>query len=167
MRKILGIDPALINTGWAIICTHNGQKFEYIASGTIKNKLTASDPIADRLLYTAAAIREIILKYNPEESAIEETFVNSNSVTSLKLGMARGAAILTLAQNNLPVTEYSPTFIKKTIVGNGRADKSQILYMIKVLLGASLTAEKFSTMDESDAIAIALTHGFLSKKRYQ
>jgi crossover junction endodeoxyribonuclease RuvC len=148
---IIGVDPGLVKTGYGLIDKIDNQ-IKYVASGVIKTD--ASNPIGKRLLNIYHELNEIIKIYNPQEFAIEETFVNDNPLTSLKLGHARGAAILVGAINNLHITEYSPNLIKKTITGAGKADKTQIQKMIKYILPIST----FKTSDEADALAIAICH---------
>lgn len=153
---ILGIDPALNNTGWAVIEVSNANKaLSYIASGIIKNN--TSNAIDKKLVNIANSFGCIVDKYKPNQAGIEEVFVNVNPVSSLKLGMARGVVIATVAQKGVVVFEYKPNTIKKTITGAGKADKSQVAYMIKYLLPLA----NFSSNDESDAIAIALTHAII------
>jgi crossover junction endodeoxyribonuclease RuvC len=148
---ILGIDPGLIKTGWGII-RQNGSNLTWVVHGTVKPQ--ASLPMAERLAFLSADILKIVDRYDPQLTAIEETFVNKNPETSLKLGMARGAIMSALAGQGLPVAEYTPNQIKKSIVGKGHADKNQVQMMVKVLLP---TCEAFSA-DEADALAVAITH---------
>jgi crossover junction endodeoxyribonuclease RuvC len=114
----------------------------------------ASKPIADRLLYIYQQISQVISTYSPDEAAIEETFVNKNAVSSLKLGHARGVLMVACAVSNLSICEYASTAVKKTIVGVGRAEKSQVGAMIKYLLPKA----NFKNADEADALAIAICH---------
>jgi crossover junction endodeoxyribonuclease RuvC len=151
MKKILGIDPALRKTGWAII-EKNNNSLNFIASGTIKTN--DKESMAERLSDLHYQLAEIIEEYWPEEVAIEETFVNNNSLSSLKLGQARGAIIVSCAIFKLKISEYASTTVKKTISGIGRADKNQIATMVKYLMPRA----EFNNADESDAIAIAICH---------
>jgi crossover junction endodeoxyribonuclease RuvC len=148
---ILGIDPALTKTGWGVIFT-NQNTISFIASGTIQSD--ATKPLCERLLYIYNQINQVISIYKPDEVAIEETFVNKNAVSSLKLGHARGALMVACAVNNLKIYEYASTAVKKTIVGVGRAEKNQIGAMIKYLLPKA----NFKNNDEADALAIAICH---------
>ena len=148
---ILGVDPGLIKTGWGIIKKINNS-ISYISSGTIKTKTDI--PIGERLKNINYELDKIIKEYCPNEFAIEITFVNDNAVSSLKLGQARGVAILTAALNNLEVFEYSPNQIKKTVTGVGKARKEQVGMMVKCLL----PAVNLKTEDEADALAIAICH---------
>jgi len=149
--RILGIDPGLRNTGWGLI-TQDGSKLSFIACGTIKSDEKKS--LAERLKQLHDGLGEIIASYAPDEAAVEETFVNKDARATLKLGQARGVALLVPALAGLSVAEYAPNLVKKTIVGAGHADKDQIHMMVKVLLPKS----DAKTPDAADALAIALTH---------
>jgi len=149
--RILGIDPGLTKTGVGIIEVKNNNLY-YIFSDTIYT--SSSDDLSSRLNKFHSELSKIIDHYKPNEAAIEETFVNKNPLSSLMLGHARGALILTLGIFNLKVKEYSTTSVKKTIVGIGRAEKEQIQSMIKILLPKS----SFKTSDEADALAVAICH---------
>jgi crossover junction endodeoxyribonuclease RuvC len=146
----IGIDPGLNSTGWGIVGSQ-GSKLIYLASGTIKISLKLS--LAEKLLTIYKEICNQIEQHQPKVFAIEETYVNDNPSTSLKLGQARGVAILAAAYNNLDVFEYAPRFVKKAIVGKGNADKVQVAAMINHLLH-----HKIADHNESDAIAIAICH---------
>ena len=149
--RILGIDPGLRNTGWGLI-TQDGSKLSFIACGTIKSDQKKS--LAERLKQLHDGLSEIVTSYTPDEAAVEETFVNKDARATLKLGHARGIALLVPALAGLSVAEYAPNLVKKTIVGAGHADKDQIHMMVKVLLPKS----DAKTPDAADALAIALTH---------
>ncbi|MBM5782881.1 MAG: crossover junction endodeoxyribonuclease RuvC [Pelagibacterales bacterium] len=149
--KIIGIDPGLTKTGVGIIEVKNNS-LSFIASYTIHT--SASNSLVSRLTKFHESLTEIIKNYQPDEAAIEETFVNNNPVSSLKLGHARGALILSLGLCGLKVSEYSTTAVKKAITGVGRADKNQIQAMIKILLPKS----NAKTEDEADALAVAICH---------
>jgi crossover junction endodeoxyribonuclease RuvC len=151
LMKIIGIDPGLTKTGVGIIEVKNNSLF-FVASATIHSN--ASDPFVTRLHHFHTSLTEIIKAHNPDESAIEETFVNMNPTSSLKLGHARGALILSLGLCGLKVAEYSTTAVKKAVVGVGRAEKAQVQMMIKVLLPGA----NFKTEDEADALAVAICH---------
>ena len=152
---ILGIDPALINTGWGVI-SYKDNNLKYIASGTIK--ISAKNTLDKRLKNINSELQKILDIYKPDICAIEETFVNKNPVSSLKLGHARGAIILTVAMFGIEITEYPANKIKKTVTGAGKADKEQVQAMIKVLLP---TAD-CKTHDEADALAVAICHSSYS-----
>ncbi len=149
--RIIGIDPGLTKTGVGIIDVNKNIAC-YVSSTTIYS--STSQQLSIRLNHFHQNILAIVNYYKPDTSAIEEIFLNSNPMSSLKLGHARGALILSLALSGLEVHEYSSTKIKKTITGVGRADKNQIKTMIKILLPNS----QFKTEDEADALAVALTH---------
>lgn len=147
--RIIGIDPGLTKTGVGIIDV-KGTNLSYVASRTIypDTKLDLSD----RLHHLHKELIELIKEFKPEIAAIEETFVNKNPVSSLKLGHARGTLMLTLAICGLKVHEFSATSVKKSVVGVGRADKNQIQMMVNVLLPSA----KFESEDEADALAVAI-----------
>ncbi|OPZ78861.1 MAG: Crossover junction endodeoxyribonuclease RuvC [Alphaproteobacteria bacterium ADurb.Bin438] len=148
---ILGLDPGLRNTGYGLI-EKSGNSLKFITSGVIHS--TDSLTLDKRLLELFNGVTEVIKKYNPNHIAIEETFVNVNPKSTLKLGQARGAVILASAYNGVDVFEYSPNLIKKTVVGVGHADKTQVQMMVKVLLPQSGK----QTKDSADALAIAICH---------
>lgn len=151
MKTILGIDPGLRNTGWGVV-EISGNSLKYIASGTIKS--SDKESLCKRLAELSKGLQTVIKEHDPDEAAIEETFVNKNGQSTLKLGQARGALIVTAANLNLDVAEYSPNLVKKSIVGAGRAEKEQVQMMIKVLLPSS----NCKTADEADALAVAICH---------
>ena len=148
---ILGIDPALTQTGWGIISSVNNS-LSFVACGTIKTD--AKKSLDQRLHHIHQSIGEVIVKYQPNEVAIEETFVNKNPLSSLKLGHARGVLMLSAAIAGLKICEYASTSVKKTVVGVGRAEKHQVGVMIKYLLPKS----EAKTEDEADALAVAICH---------
>ena len=148
---ILGIDPGLNKTGWGIIRV-TGNNIKFVASGLIKTK--ASDPLYHRLATLDAGISEVVKQYSPDVAAIEETFMNNNAASALKLGQARGVVLTAPARAGLAVYEYGANKIKKSVVGNGHATKTQIGMMIGVLLPQ---AGKISE-DEADALAIGICH---------
>ncbi len=151
MPIILGIDPGLQHTGWGVVAA-NGNHLSFIACGAIHPD--TKKPMAERLRELNEGIKKIVELYKPQEAAVEETFVNKNSATSLKLGQARGAVLLSLALEGLPVAEYSANLVKKTVVGNGHADKGQVAMMVKTLLPAS----NAMNADAADALATAICH---------
>lgn len=153
LKKIIGIDPGLINTGWGLIEVE-GNVIRHIDHGLIKIK--TSDDIAVRLLNIYEALILILSKHMPDEASIEKTFVNKNPNSSLKLGHARGVILLALAKKKLTCFEYAPNQIKKSIVGRGHADKDQIATMVTMLLSKKIEG----TSDVSDALAIAITHAY-------
>lgn len=151
MPIILGIDPGLQHTGWGVIASNNNH-LSFIACGTIHPD--TKKPMAERLCELNEGIKKVVGLYKPQEAAVEETFVNKNSATSLKLGQARGAVLLSLALEGLPVAEYSANLVKKTVVGTGHADKGQVAMMVKTLLPAS----NAMSADAADALATAICH---------
>lgn len=151
MVRILGIDPALQTCGWGII-ESRGNNLKFIASGLIKTN--AKDALPNRLAYIHNQIADLIKIHTPDTAAVEETFVNKNPASALKLGQARGAILTVPALYGLSVGEYSANKIKKSVVGSGHADKQQIIHMMKILLPGCGQI----TADEADALAVAITH---------
>lgn len=152
---ILGVDPALVNCGWGLIEANSG-KFRFLASGVIRTK--SDELMTSRLAKIASGFEDILAKYSPNLVAMEETFVNNNAVSSLKLGYARGAVMSVIGRHQLEFMELKPNLVKKTVVGVGHAEKSQVLHMIKLLISGSLHITNF---DESDALAVAYTAGVM------
>ena len=149
--RILGVDPGLRRTGWGLVGAE-GSKLSFIACGAIE---TDSDtPLPERLAHILASLTQLVGEHRPGEAAIEETFVNRDPQSALKLGQARGVAMAALASRGLQVAEYSANLVKKTIVGVGHADKKQVATMVKILLPASGA----KTADAADALAVAICH---------
>jgi crossover junction endodeoxyribonuclease RuvC len=149
--RIIGIDPGLRRTGWGII-ESDGVRLSYVTSGLITSN--ADDELAYRLRELFEGLTSVISAHAPREAAVEETFVNENAKATLKLGQARGMALLAPAMKGLRVGEYAPNLIKKTVVGSGHADKKQIQTMVGFLLPKA----RFESADEADALAIAICH---------
>jgi crossover junction endodeoxyribonuclease RuvC len=149
--RIIGIDPGLRRTGWGVIET-DGVRLTWVASGLITSE--AEDDLAFRLRQLFEGISSVLTSFKPSEAAVEETFVNENARATLKLGQARGMALLAPALKGIRVAEYAPNLIKKTVVGAGHAEKRQIQAMIGFLLPKA----KFDSADEADALAIAICH---------
>jgi crossover junction endodeoxyribonuclease RuvC len=149
--RILGIDPGLRNTGWGLIEV-TGSRLAYIACGSVKTD--AQTAMAERLALIHRALAQLIVDEKPDEGAIEETFVNRDPQSALKLGQARGVALAALSLGGLPVAEYAANLIKKTVVGVGHAEKDQVAMMVKMLLPAS----EAKTPDSADALAVAICH---------
>ncbi len=148
---ILGLDPGLAHTGWGIVTVENNTH-RHVANGTISTNAKA--PLAERLKAIADGLTDVLAAHDVAEVALEETFVNKNPASSLKLAHARGVSMLACAQAGLRVTEYAPTAVKKAIVGAGRAEKRQVMQMLGVLLpSVALDSE-----DSADALAIAICH---------
>jgi len=149
--RILGIDPSLTKTGWGIL-TIEGNSLLHEAHGTIA---TDSDhPMGLRLATIFQELAAVIKRYSPEEAALEETFLNSNPKSTLKLGMARGVAFVCPPLFGIPVFEYSATKVKKSLVGAGHADKNQVMTMVNMLLPQAQVRDT----DAADALAVAITH---------
>lgn len=151
LARILGIDPGLQHTGWGII-EAQGNSLKYIACGTVSSN--AEEPIAKRILHLSAGLSHVINLYRPEQVAIEETFINKNAASSLKLGHARGALMLTVSLAGLQLKEYAATLVKKSVVGIGRAEKDQVKMMVKQLLPKA----EIGSADAADALAVAICH---------
>ena len=149
--RIIGIDPGLRRTGWGII-ESDGVRLAYVASGLITSQ--SDDDLAYRLREIFQSLSSVIASFRPVEAAVEETFVNKDARATLKLGQARGIALLAPAMATLRVAEYPPNVIKKTVTGTGHGDKTQIQAMIGFLLPKA----RFDSADEADALAIAICH---------
>lgn len=150
--RVLGIDPGLRNLGWGVVDAH-GNKMCHIANGVIHSQ--GSD-LALRLMSLHTQLTEIFHRYSPETAAVEQTFVNKDAVATLKLGQARAIALLVPAQFGLEIGEYAPNAVKKTVVGVGHADKTQVQHMVRM----QLPGAEFRSADAADALAIALCHAW-------
>ena len=150
-KRLLGLDPGLVKTGWGIVDS-DGVRLRHVACGTIRPN--ASADVSDRLATLYDALTAVIAEWRPDAAAVEETFVNRNPASALKLGLARGVAILAPAQAGLPVAEYHNRTVKKSVVGAGRASKDQIGLMVSHLLPDS----RPDSEDAADALAIAICH---------
>ena len=149
--RILGIDPGLRRTGWGVIEV-DGNRLAFVGCGSIEP--SENLPLASRLLTIHEGLAAVLGDFGPVEAAVEQTFVNKDGVATLKLGQARGVAMLAPAMFGISVAEYAPNQVKKTVVGAGHADKNQVLVMLKLLLPK---AEPTSA-DAADALAVAITH---------
>src|SRR5687768_13087974 len=149
--RIIGIDPGLRRTGWGIVDSL-GSRLSFVAAGTIKPNDSMS--LAERLCAIHDGLAGVLAEFAPAEAAVEATFVNKDAAATLKLGQARGIAMLVPARASVPVSEYAPNLVKKTIVGAGHGEKAQIRMMIGVLLPK---ADPHSH-DAADALAIAVCH---------
>jgi crossover junction endodeoxyribonuclease RuvC len=149
--RILGIDPGLRRTGWGLV-EIEGNRLGFIACGSVETNDRAA--LAERLVTIHDGLARIVGDFRPDEAAVECTFVNKDANATLKLGQARGIAMLVPARAGLGVAEYAPNLVKKTIVGAGHADKAQIRLMIGVLLPKADP----KSHDAADALAIAITH---------
>jgi crossover junction endodeoxyribonuclease RuvC len=149
--RILGIDPGLRRTGWGLIAAE-GNRLIYLACGSVATNEKLS--LAERLVTIHDGLVRIVDEYRPDEAAVEATFVNRDATATLKLGQARGIALLVPAKAGVIVAEYAPNLVKKTIVGAGHAEKAQIRLMVGVLLPKADPQSE----DAADALAIAVTH---------
>lgn len=149
--RILGLDPGLRITGWGVV-EAEANRLRHIADGTVRSdeKLT----LAERLVQIHRGIVDVIAAWEPFEAAVEETFVNKNPSSTLKLGQARGVVLLAPALAGLPVAEYTPNLIKKTVVGTGHATKEQVAMMVGTLLPGCRSVRG----DAADALAVAICH---------
>lgn len=148
---IIGIDPGLRATGWGAIRA-DGARLAFVASGTVTS--TASAPLATRLATLYEGLVSVLTDHAPHEAAVEQTFVSRDGAATLKLGQARGIALLAPAMAAIPVAEYAPNLVKKTVVGAGHADKHQIRHMVKMLLPKA----DATTEHAFDALAVAICH---------
>jgi crossover junction endodeoxyribonuclease RuvC len=151
MVRIIGLDPGLRHTGWGIIDVE-GTRLSYVADGAVHS--VNEDDLATRLLQIHTQVLAVLDEFQPEEAAIEETFVNKDARATLKLGQARGVVMLAPVLRKIGVAEYAPNVIKKTVVGAGHAEKDQVKHMVKVLLPRA----QLKTADSTDALAIAICH---------
>jgi crossover junction endodeoxyribonuclease RuvC len=149
--RLIGFDPGLRQTGWGVI-ESEGNRLIHIANGAIATNGKAD--LASRLVELYDGLLEVIEHFAPMEAAVEETFVNKNPKSTLKLGQARGVVLLVPAKAGLPVGEYSPNLIKKSVVGAGHAAKEQVQIMVKVLLPGC----EIANADAADALAVAICH---------
>lgn len=149
--RIIGIDPGLRRTGWGVLDARDN-RLSFVAEGTVTSDAKAQ--LSDRLMQLYDGLVDVIETWSPELAAVEETFVNKNPTSTLKLGQARGIALLVPARMGLSVGEYSPNLVKKTVVGAGHAGKDQVLMMVKTLLPGAGNAGA----DAADALAVAICH---------
>ena len=149
--RVLGIDPGLRRMGWGVISV-DGPRIRHVANGTCTSE--GSAPLAERLLSLHRQLQEVLRQHRPDAAAVEQTFVNKDAVATLKLGQARGVALLVPAAAGLVVGEYLPNAVKKAVVGVGHADKRQILHMVKL----QLPGVEVAGPDAADALAIAICH---------
>ncbi len=148
--RILGIDPGLVNMGWGVIVA-DGSRLRHVANGIIRSR---ADSLAARLCELHAGLVAVIAAHVPDAAAVEQTFVNKDAVGTLKLGQARGVALLAPAQAGLKVGEYAPNAVKKTVVGVGHAQKGQVEHMVRF----QLPGVEIAGPDAADALAIAICH---------
>jgi crossover junction endodeoxyribonuclease RuvC len=151
MIKVIGIDPGLRNTGWGLIGV-KGNHLTHIAHGVVRSTDKAS--MAQRLAELFRGLEDVMETHSPHEAAVEETFVNMNPTSTLKLGLARGMAMVVPALRKMCVAEYSANRIKKAVVGVGHADKKQMSHMVQILLPTAGEVK----LDAADALAVAICH---------
>jgi crossover junction endodeoxyribonuclease RuvC len=148
--RIIGLDPGLRHTGWGIVAI-DGNRLHHVADGAIHPPVAGT--LAERLVALFEGLGEVLAAHRPGAAAVEETFLNKNPGSTLKLGAARGVVLLAPALRGIPVAEYSANLIKKAVVGAGHADKHQIEVMVRMLLpGVAASA------DAADALAVAICH---------
>lgn len=155
---VLGLDPGSRATGWGLVAEASGA-LSLVAAGVIRG--TSAEPMAERLYRIFEKLSEIIARHEPEVAAVEDVFVSANARSALVLGQARGAALTACAAAGLTVHAYEPTVVKRSLVGVGRAEKSQVAFMVGQLLGSA----KPLAVDASDALAVAICH--LNERRFK
>ncbi|MEZ5894389.1 MAG: crossover junction endodeoxyribonuclease RuvC [Parvularculaceae bacterium] len=156
--RILGVDPGSAATGWGVVDTA-GPRLSYVASGVIRPKRGADHAV--KLAEIFEGLKAVIAEFAPDEAAVEETFVNASPRDALVLGQARGVALLAPSLAGLSVAEYAANSVKKSVVGRGHADKTQVAHMVKVLLPKCGSP----AADEADALAVAICHAHHSSFR--
>jgi crossover junction endodeoxyribonuclease RuvC len=149
--RVLGLDPGLGTTGWGVI-EASENRLAHVASGFVETD--ASAPLAERLARLHAALAGLIAAWRPDEAAVEETFVNRNPLSTLRLGQARGVVLLAPALAGIPVAEYQATAVKRAVVGQGHAAKQQVQAMVRMLLPGAAPGRA----DAADALAVAICH---------
>lgn len=154
--RVIGIDPGLRNLGWGVIDV-DGPRMRHVANGICHS--VADESLAQRLLDLHRQLTAVILAHKPQTAAVEQTFVNKDAVATLKLGSARGIALLVPAQAGLDVGEYAPNAVKKAVVGVGKAAKEQVDHMVRM----QLPGVQIAGPDAADALAIAICHAFHSQ----
>ena len=150
IMRVLGIDPGLRNLGWGVIDV-DGSRMRHVANGVCRS---GSGTLSERLLSLFEQLCDIVAQYKPDTAAVEQTFVNKDGAATLKLGQARGIALLVPARAGLVVGEYAPNTVKKAVVGVGHADKGQVKYMVAL----QLPGVQIAGPDAADALAIAICH---------
>ncbi len=156
--RLIGIDPGLQRTGWGVLEV-TGSRLGHVAHGTIGSD--SGLPLAKRLCQLYLGLDEVLGRWQPIEAAVEETFVNKNPASTLKLGQARGVLLLAPAIADIPVFEYTPNLIKKSIVGTGHAQKEQVATMVGTLLPTAGAVKD----DAADALAVAICHAHLRRNQ--
>jgi len=149
--RLLGIDPGLRFTGWGVV-ESDGNRLRHVADGVISTEAIADVPL--RLKFLDEALAVLLERFGPDEAAVEETYVNRNATATLKLGYARGVALLAPARRGIPVFEYGAKTVKMAVVGTGNADKVQVGLMVRRLLPGAVQGRA----DAADALAVAICH---------
>ena len=149
--RVVGFDPGLRHTGWGVIDVM-GNRLRHVADGVAH--AATKEPLASRLVALYRQVNEVLERFRPQEAAVEESFVNKNPASTLKLGLARGVVLLAPAERGLPVAEYSANLIKKSVVGVGHAEKAQVETMVRHILPGCL----IERADAADALAVAICH---------
>ena len=156
--RVLGLDPGLRHTGWGVIDV-DGNRLTYVADGVAS---APSDlPLGERLVMLFRQLGEVLERFRPDAAAVEETFVNKNASSTLKLGVARGVVLLAPAERGVPVAEYSANLVKKSVVGAGHAEKAQVQLMVRRLLPGCTVLKA----DAADALAVAICHAHYRASR--
>ena len=156
--RVLGLDPGLRHTGWGVVDVA-GNRLIHVADGVVHAPV--DQPLATRLVALFRQVIEVLERFRPDEAAVEETFVNKNPASTLKLGVARGVVLLAPAERGLPVAEYSANLVKKAVVGAGHAEKSQVQMMVRRLLPGCAIDEP----DAAVALAVAICHAHYAGTR--
>ncbi len=156
--RLIGIDPGLQRTGWGVLAV-KGSRLSHVSHGVLISDRKL--PLAERLRQLYQALGDVLTQWQPVEAAVEETFVNKNPTSTLKLGQARGVLLLAPAMAGIPVSEYTPNLIKKSVVGTGHAQKAQVAMMVTTLLPAASNV----TDDAADALAVAICHAHLRRNQ--
>jgi len=149
--RVLGLDPGLRHTGWGVIDVE-GNRLIHVADGVASAPTDL--PMGERLVVLFRQLGEVLERFHPDEAAVEETFVNRNAASTLKLGVARGVVLLAPAERGVPVAEYSTNLVKKSVVGAGHAEKAQVQLMVRRLLPGCAVVKA----DAADALAVAICH---------
>jgi crossover junction endodeoxyribonuclease RuvC len=149
--RVLGLDPGLRHTGWGVIDVA-GNRLSHVADGVVHAPTNL--PLAERLVALFRQLTAVLERFRPDEAAVEESFVNKNAASTLKLGVARGVVLLVPAERGVPVAEYSANLVKKSVVGAGHAEKAQVQMMVRRLLPGCAIVEA----DAADALAVAICH---------
>ncbi len=157
---VIGIDPGTAITGYGLVSEDERGDLRAVAYGVVTTK--AKLPMPERLLALHRELQEILARYRPESGAVEKLFFQRNVTTAISVGQARGVSILALAEAGLPVAEYTPMEIKQAVAGYGGADKHQVQYMVRALLGLEETPRPD---DAADALAVAICHLHTARTR--